>query len=34
MAVLAIDFGGTSIKFGVIDVGGKIMAFSKELGIK
>jgi glucokinase len=28
MSVLAIDFGGTSIKFGVIDVGGKIMAFS------
>ena len=28
MAVLAIDFGGTSIKFGVIDEGGKIMAFS------
>ena len=28
MAVFAIDFGGTSIKFGVIDEGGKIMAFS------
>jgi glucokinase len=28
MAVVAIDFGGTSIKFGVIGEGGEILAFS------